>query len=109
MSVVKSSEISQRRADGDAVAAKMAEIGGETWICERRRTREEDDGDLGRRRCRVRRWRSPATTASWNGGKDEDEGGDVRDLRWRRLQWWKATATVTASSDLTMMAAEDVS
>ena len=29
MSVVKSSEISQRRADGDAVAAKMAEIGGD--------------------------------------------------------------------------------
>ena len=34
-----------------AVALKMAEIGGETWICERRRDREEDGGDLGRRRC----------------------------------------------------------
>ena len=59
------------------------------------RGKDEDDGDLGRRRCRVRRWRSPATTVSWNG--DKDEGGDVRDLRWRRLQWWKTTATASAS------------
>ena len=49
-----------------------------TWICERRQAWEEVDGDLGRRRCWVRRWRSPAKVGTIRRGLGLRDGEITR-------------------------------